>query len=175
MKEAYPQKAVFFDRDGTLIVNVPYNGDPEKVTLMPGAVEACRMLHEAGFCLFIISNQSGVGRGLITEEQVTLVNERTLDLLGRELFTAVYYCLDDPNRPISGCRKPSPIMLLTAHKEYGIDLQASFMVGDKEEDVQAGRAAGCRTVRLIQDDGESAADFTASNLSEAVQWILSIG
>lgn len=168
-------KAVFFDRDGTLIVNVPYNGDPEKVTLMPGAVECCRRLHAAGFALFIISNQSGVGRGLITEEQVSLVNERTLDLLGRELFTAVYYCLDDPNRPISGCRKPSPHMLLAARKEYGVDLGASFMVGDKEEDVLAGRAAGCRTVRLLQEAGTSAADCVAASLSEAVEWILSAG
>lgn len=165
-------RAIFFDRDDTLIVDVPYNGDPEYVELMPGAREACRLLFDLGYKLIIISNQSGVGRGMITPEQVQAVNERILELLGKELFTAVYCCYDAPDQPNS-CRKPSPHMLLQAQKEHQLDLGRSFMIGDKTDDVLAGRNAGCRTVWLNPKGRPPTvpADFTASDLRQAALWI----
>ncbi len=167
------KRAVFFDRDDTLVVNVPYNGDPDKVQLLPGAAEACRRLRELGFRLFIISNQSGVGRGIITVEQVAAVNRRLLSLLGKELFDDIYCCYDDPAQPVEKCRKPSPAMLLKAARDHHLDLPSSFMIGDREEDVLAGRAAGCRTIRLFhqQEAPQTSADFAARSLTEAADWI----
>jgi D-glycero-D-manno-heptose 1,7-bisphosphate phosphatase len=142
------KKAVFFDRDDTLIYDVPYNGDPDRVELMPGALEACRLLKQNGFELFIISNQSGVGRGRITAEQVNVVNERVLQLFGEHLFTDIYCCYDTPEDPLD-CRKPSPKMILQAAERYDIDLSQSFMVGDKKSDIDAGRNAGCRSILFL--------------------------
>jgi D-glycero-D-manno-heptose 1,7-bisphosphate phosphatase len=168
-------KAVFFDRDDTLIIDVPYNGEPERVELMPGALEACRRLRQLGYQLFMVSNQSGVGRGLITEEQVHAVNARVLELLGKELFTDVYCCFEAPDTPLTNCRKPSPYMLLKAKAEHDLDLFLSFMIGDKADDIVAGKSAGCRTIWLNSKGDlhlkNITADFIATNLLEAVEWI----
>jgi len=168
-------KAVFFDRDDTLIRDVPYNGDPDSVVLLPGARAACRALKSLAFQLFIISNQSGVGRSLISKEQVQAVNQRTLDLLGGSLFTDVYCCFDLPEILGETCRKPSPLMLFQAAKEHNIDLEKSILIGDKLSDVKAGKSAGCFTIYLnTRDDSDSLAaaqgeaDCVANNLAEAV-------
>jgi D-glycero-D-manno-heptose 1,7-bisphosphate phosphatase len=175
----HTKAAVFFDRDDTLIEDVPYLGDPARVKLMPECRESLRALHEAGFVLFIASNQSGVGRGLITREQVAAVNAEVLRQTGDVPFGGVYCCYDDPDKPQEGCRKPSPAMLLRARDEHGLDLARSFMVGDRLRDVQAGRNAGCRTAyySLVRhaDDVAAAtalADFTSPSLVEIARWIL---
>jgi D-glycero-D-manno-heptose 1,7-bisphosphate phosphatase len=168
-------RAVFFDRDDTLITDVPYNGVPERVELMPGARKACRFLRRLDYQLFMISNQSGVGRGLITEAQVHAVNARVLELLGKELFADVYCCFEAPDNPLTNCRKPSPFMLLKAKAERDLFLPDSFMIGDKEDDIAAGKNAGCRTIWLDSRGGpilkNITADFVAHNLLEAAAWI----
>lgn len=171
-------KAIFFDRDDTLIKDVPYNGDPGSVILMPGARSACRTLKTLAFQLFIISNQSGVGRGLISREQVQAVNRRMIELLGDSLISDVYCCFDPPGAAEESCRKPSPKMILQAAKAYSIDLGNSIVIGDKLSDVRAGKSAGCFALYLnSRDDSDSLAaarkeaDYVANTLHNAVDWI----
>jgi len=168
-------KAVFLDRDDTLIIDVPYNGDPDKVVLMPGARAACELLRQLDFLLVVVTNQSGVGRGKITIEDVSAVNERMLELLGQNLFSAIYCCYDDPHSPRDHCRKPSPRMLHLASQDLAIDLSKSFMIGDKVDDILAGKSAGCRTVllnnKVIPHPSHSEADFCAKTIVEAAEWI----
>lgn len=139
--------AVFLDRDGTLIEDVGYPRDPEAVRLLAGAPEALAALRRAGFALVVVSNQSGIGRGLVSREEADAVHARfvaELRACGVELDD-VRYC---PHAPEDGCacRKPAAGLLLDSAHELGLDLGRSFMVGDKPADVEAGRTAGCRTV-----------------------------
>jgi len=172
--------AVFFDRDDTLIRNVPYNGDPGRVELLPGARAALHDLQQAGFNLFIISNQSGVGRGLITPEDVEAVNREMVRQLGADFFDGIYLCFAAPDQPDNNCRKPNPGMVWQARDDHDLDLERSFFIGDKLIDIQCGRNAGCHSVLLYnpQDDPErrasalAAADFAASTLPEAARWII---
>lgn len=140
---AGPRRALFVDRDGTLIVDVGYPRDPARVEPLPGAIDALRELG-AHFAVVIISNQSGIGRGLITEAEARAVHDRVVELFGRAGvgFAAAYYC---PHAPDAGCpcRKPAPGLLLDATRDLGLDLARSIMIGDKPSDVAAGRAAGC--------------------------------
>jgi D-glycero-D-manno-heptose 1,7-bisphosphate phosphatase len=168
-------KAVFFDRDDTLIRDVPYNGDPALVELMPGAQKLCLELAKLGYLLIIISNQSGVGRGYITEQQVHKVNNRVLKIIGEKLFTDVYCCFDMPDAPVAGCRKPSSKMILQASKDYNIDLSKSFLVGDKLSDVRAAKRAGCVAIYYNSRSNAadlilaaSEADFVINNLLDAL-------
>lgn len=169
------RRAVFLDRDDTLIPDVPYLGDPAKVTLLPGAREALLRLKQTGFLLIMVSNQSGIARGLITHDQVRAVNAEVARRLLPSALDAIYYSPDGPDEP-SETRKPAPGLLLQAAKEHGIDLARSFMVGDKASDVACGRTAGCRTVRIAKTPPPTAADptadFTAPDLAAAVDWIL---
>jgi D-glycero-D-manno-heptose 1,7-bisphosphate phosphatase len=146
------RRALFVDRDGTLIVDVGYPRDPAGVEPLPGAISALREL-QAHFALVIISNQSGIGRGLITEAEARAVHDRVVDVFGRAGvgFAGAYYC---PHAPDAGCpcRKPAPGLLLDAARELALDLASSVMVGDKGSDVLAGRAAGCtHTIRFGPD------------------------
>jgi histidinol-phosphate phosphatase family protein len=142
-------RAVFLDRDGTLIDDVGYIADPEDVRLVPGAAEALRALRDAGFRLVVVSNQSGLGRGLITQEQADAVHHRFVEELGRAgaQIDAAYYCPHTPEERCA-CRKPLPGLLLDAARELGLDLERSFMVGNSDVDVAAGEAAGARAILL---------------------------
>jgi D-glycero-D-manno-heptose 1,7-bisphosphate phosphatase len=147
-----PRRALLLDRDGTLIGDVGYPRDPARVEPLPGALEALRAL-QADFALVIVSNQSGIGRGLISEAEALAVHDRMIELFGRGgvRFTGAYYC---PHAPDAGCacRKPAPGLLLDAARELGLDLAGSIMIGDKPSDIVAGLAAGCQyTVRLGPD------------------------
>lgn len=137
------RRALFLDRDGTLIVDVGYPRDPALVEPLPGAVEALRDL-QRDWLLVIVSNQSGIARGLITPDEARAVHERVVELFaaGGVTFAGAYYC---PHGPDHGCRcrKPAPGMLLDAARELDIELAASVMIGDKPSDVECGRAAGC--------------------------------
>jgi D-glycero-D-manno-heptose 1,7-bisphosphate phosphatase len=167
-------RAVFFDRDDTLIRNIPYLNDPARVELMPGARPALLDLQQAGLLLFIVSNQSGIGRGLCTLEQVHAVNAEMCRQLAPVTFTAIYFSPHVPGEP-SDTRKPAPGLLLQAREAYGLDLARSFFVGDKELDVMCGRNAGTRTVWLAHDPDQVPRpnpDFTATSLAEAAAWIL---
>ncbi|MDR1304745.1 MAG: HAD-IIIA family hydrolase [Verrucomicrobiales bacterium] len=176
------KRAIFFDRDDTLIKNVPYLGDPAQVVLMPRVRESLPRLSAAGFMLFLVSNQSGVGRGLITREQVAAVNEEMFRQLGGDFFAGVYMCYAAPGQPdAAGERKPAPGLLFKARDEHGLDLTNSVFVGDRLSDVQCGHNAGCRSVLLLHDTEDTAADrqrargvadFIAEDFAVAVEWIL---
>ncbi len=155
--------AVFLDRDNTLIEDPGYIDHPDKVRLLPGAAAAVRRLREAGYRVVVVSNQSGVARGLFSEAQLASIHARLGELLAGEgtRLDAIYYCpyLDGPDavveryRRTSELRKPSPGMLLQAAADLAIDLRRSWMVGDGQRDIEAGRRAGCRTV-LIESGGQ---------------------
>jgi len=166
--------AVFFDRDGTLMEEVKYCGDPAKVKAYPGVSAALHSLKRAGYLNVIVSNQSGIGRGLFTEEQYYAVQQELLRQAGADLIDASYFCADAPGVP-STRRKPAPGMLLEAAAEFGIDLGASYVVGDKDSDIECGRRAGAGAILVLTGYGgaqTSVADFTAPDVSAAAAWIL---
>lgn len=178
------QPAVFLDRDDTLMPNVPYCGDPAQVEVFPEAPEALRRLREAGFQLIMVSNQSGVGRGYTTEEQVAAVNAELHRQLGLEL-DGIYLCYEDPNNaetiPANGVseRKPSPVLVHRAAAEMDLELTQSFFVGDRLADVRCGRNAGIPSVMLTTnpddkrfEEAKAEADVVVPGIAEAVDWIL---
>lgn len=164
-------KAVFLDRDGTLIRDGGYICDFKQVEVFPFAAAAVRRLNRAGFLVIVASNQSAVARGLCSEEQVqALHRELKAHFAGQgAVIDAFYYCpfLADGRvqayRRESPLRKPAPGMLLQAAGDFGIDLASSFMVGDKADDIEAGRRAGCRTVLVRTGEGR----MSESRLAEA--------
>jgi D-glycero-D-manno-heptose 1,7-bisphosphate phosphatase len=165
---------VFWDRDGTLMEEVHYCGDPAKVKVYPKVPEALRALKQAGFLNFIVSNQSGIARGLITEAQYHAVQRELLRQIGEDLIDASYFCPDAPDVP-SQRRKPQPGMLLEASAEFGIDLSASYMVGDKAADIECGRQVGAGAILVLTGYGlqqTCAPDFTAADAAAAAHWIL---
>ncbi|HEX2267435.1 MAG TPA: HAD family hydrolase [Actinomycetota bacterium] len=182
------QPAVFLDKDGTLVENVPYSADPVKMRLCPGAAEGIRMLGEAGFRLFVVSNQSGVARGHFGEHELVGVEARLRTLMGQAgvKLDAFYYCPHHPEGSVAeyslacDCRKPEPGMILNAGRDHAIDLAGSWLIGDILDDVEAGRRAGCRTI-LIDNGHETewrtspdrTPDHVAANLIEAAEIILS--
>jgi histidinol-phosphate phosphatase family protein len=165
--------AVLFDRDGTLVVDVPYNGDPARVEPMPGAREALRRLRAAGVPTAVISNQSGVARGLITPDQVSAVNARLEALLGP--LGPVELCPHGPDDGC-GCRKPAPGLVLRAAARLGVDPARVAVVGDIGADVEAARAAGARGVLVptarTRAEEVAAAREVAPDLSKAVDLLL---
>ena len=173
------KRAVFLDRDGTLIEDMGYLKNPDGVRLLPGCGVALAALQRNGFLLVLVSNQSGIGRGWLTRDEVERVHERVVSLLAEHgaRFDAVYYC---PHGPEEGCacRKPAPGMLLQAARELEIDLRTSFLVGDKPSDIEAGHRAGCRTVLLGVDPKFPPTVFrvrphyTARDWQEVLQYIL---
>lgn len=166
------RSALFLDRDGTLIYDRGYLADPDGVELLPGTVEALALLRNKNLALVVITNQSGIGRGLFSLNAMLAVNKRLANLLREHTITfdALYYC---PHAPAEGCecRKPSPGMLHRAAHDLGLDLQQSFMVGDKLDDVIAGKAAGCRGI-LLSASPQKQADFVAENLVVAANWVV---
>jgi len=167
-------RAVFLDRDGTLMEEVEYCDDPARVRVYPGAPEALRKIKEAGWRTFIVTNQSGIGRGWMTEAQYRAVQEELLRQLGAGTVDAVYFCPDAPGTP-SVRRKPAPGMVLEAAAEYDIDLAHSFFIGDKISDIECGRRAGSRTILVLTGYGAQQRcqpDFIAQDLAQAVAFVL---
>jgi histidinol-phosphate phosphatase family protein len=143
--------------------------------MLPGVPEAINLLNRAGFLVIVVSNQRSVGKGLITDAELSSIHGRMCTELARAGATihGVYYC---PHKlePPCGCRKPKPGMLLQAARTHDIDLGASWMIGDSDTDVEAGKAAGCRTVRVLRsyETGNHTADRVARSLLEATYQIL---
>ncbi|HEY1883382.1 MAG TPA: HAD family hydrolase [Candidatus Cybelea sp.] len=137
--------AVLFDRDETIVVDVPFNGDPERVEPAPEARALLDRLRAAGLPLAVVSNQSGVGRGLLTSEAVDAVNRRVNELLGP--FAGFFVC---PHAPEDGCdcRKPKPKLILDAARALGVDPACCVVVGDRASDVEAARSAGAIALRV---------------------------
>jgi D-glycero-D-manno-heptose 1,7-bisphosphate phosphatase len=185
-KQARSSWAVFVDRDGTIIEELGYLSDPDKVRLMPDAAASISKLNRKGIPVVIISNQAGVARGLFTQDDLERVNERVLALLAsRDAHVdAAYYCPHHPDFDVDcACRKPRPGLLLKAASDMGIDLSRSFMVGDRLIDMQAGKSAGTSTVFLRTGYGRKeleesrtevakTADRVCDDLAQAVDWIL---
>jgi len=165
--------AVLLDRDGTLVVDVPYNGEPERVAAMAGARAALDRLRAAGIPLAVVSNQSGIARGLLTAAQVEAVNRRVEELLGP--LGPFLYC---PHGPDDGCdcRKPAPGLLLAAARALDVEPQRCALIGDIGADVEAARAAGARAVlvptpRTLPQEVAIAPEV-ATDLAEAVARLL---
>jgi D-glycero-D-manno-heptose 1,7-bisphosphate phosphatase len=168
------RRAVFFDRDGTLMEDTHYCADPALVKVFPGVPEALRSLKDAGFAIFVITNQSGIGRGLISEAQYHAVEEEFLRQAGRDWIDGSYYCPDVPGIP-SACRKPEPGMVLEAAAAHRIDLAASYFVGDKSIDIECGQRAGTRTVLVLTGYGSEqgcTADLICRDAVEAAEKII---
>ena len=171
--ESWP--AVFFDRDGTLMRDVDYCGDPGKVEVYPEAAEALRRLKEKGYKLVIITNQSGIGRGYFTEDDYRAVEAEFRRQLGEGLIDASYHC---PELPTSTSirRKPGPGMVFEAQREHHLDLRRSFFVGDKASDIGCGQNAGVRTI-LVQTgygagENNCRPDWIARDIAHAAEIIL---
>ena len=182
-------RAVFLDRDGTINVEVNHLDDESKLALIEGAAEGIALLRAAGFKVVIVTNQSVITRGRITEaklRQIHLALAEALSANGAR-SDAIYFC---PHHPKEGggdytlsceCRKPRPGMLLQASRELEIDLRRSYMVGDKLSDLEAGRAAGCREILVrtgygdrsetLLDGSVPRPDYVADDLLEAARWI----
>jgi D-glycero-D-manno-heptose 1,7-bisphosphate phosphatase len=178
-----PRRAVFLDRDGTLNEDPGYLGDPEKVELYPNTGETLSLLkNDLNFSLIVISNQSGIGRGLITREKVDAVNSKVNELL-RQFnveIDAFYYCPYHPDYNTSEectCRKPSPEMVLKAAKDFNIDLKDSYLIGDAVSDIECGINSGVKTILVKTGYGKESfytlqklnkiPTFVAENISEA--------
>jgi histidinol-phosphate phosphatase family protein len=179
--------AVFLDRDGTLIEEKNYLARPEQVRVLPGVPEALVMLRSAGFACVVVTNQSGVGRGLFTEQDLHTVNEEMVRQLRQAGATidGLYYCCIAPRIKDKTIiehthRKPGPGMLLQAVHELGLDLSRSWMVGDSASDILAGRHAGCRANILLRTGHDILSslaclgdnDVVLDDLLAAAQWII---
>jgi D-glycero-D-manno-heptose 1,7-bisphosphate phosphatase len=159
------RRALLVDRDGTVIVNEPYNADPLRVRLEPEVGSALLAVRDAGAAVVVVSNQSAVARGLCSQADVEATNDRVRELLGREGagLDAIYYCPHHPEfDPPCSCRKPEPGLLVQAASDLGLDLAGSFTVGDAERDWEAGRRAGTRVLGYRGLSAEPAAGDDAS-------------
>lgn len=151
--------AIFLDKDGTLIENVPYNVDPAQMRLCAGVAAGVQQLQAAGFALVVVTNQSGVARGYFTETAIAPMERHLRQLLAVPI-AGFYYCPHHPLGTVAdyakpcGCRKPAPGMLLQAAQELGLDLHRSWLIGDILNDIEAGRRVGCCTV-LINNGNET--------------------
>jgi len=176
--------AIFLDRDGTIIRDCDYLSDPDAVAFLPGAAEALRRFQEMGFRLFILTNQSGIGRGYFTEDDMHAVHARLTERLTAEGIRVekIYACPHAPDAAGCTCRKPATGMIEQATTEFDLDLSASYVVGDKQSDVELARAAGCvpvlvRTGYGRQNEENLAAGLKGTvvcdDLAGAVRYILS--
>jgi D-glycero-D-manno-heptose 1,7-bisphosphate phosphatase len=190
------RRAAFLDRDGVVneLVRDPLSGlpesplDPADVALIPGAASSLRRLQAAGYLLVAVSNQPAAAKGVVALERLLAVQERVLQLLTHEgvALDAMRCCFHHPEaklpdlRETCGCRKPAPGMLLGAAAEFGIDLGASWMIGDTDVDVEAGISAGCRTVLITapgsvhKRSGAGRADLEVADITAAVDAILGL-
>ena len=170
-------RAVFLDRDGVLNHAFVREGKPYPPTnlgeleILPGVVEACEALHKAGFLLIVVTNQPDVAQGTLRREVVDAINQAISDQLPLDDIRVCYHN-DTDHCP---CRKPKPGLLLAAARDWEIDLSASFMVGDRWKDIEAGRRAGCKTIFVDNKYSEKeplCPDHRVGSLIEAVHWIL---
>ncbi|OCA90762.1 D-glycero-beta-D-manno-heptose-1,7-bisphosphate 7-phosphatase [Bacillus sp. FJAT-27225] len=171
------KKAVFLDRDGVLnevlTKRVKFVNTPKQLFMLEGAADAVAELTKAGYPVFIVTNQGGIGLGFMTEHKLQKVHQRLIELIKEKggMITDIAYC---PHKPTEGClcRKPKPGMLEHLAKKHQLDLPGSVMVGDHERDIESGKAAGCKTVFI--GEGETTADESAPTLYSAIQPILDL-
>lgn len=164
-------QAVLFDRDGTLIVDVPYNGDPDRVVPMPGAAEALERVRAAGLATAVVSNQSGIARGIVSPDDVHAVHARMEELLGP--LGPLEFC---PHLGGCDCRKPAPGLIERAAKRLGVEPSACAVIGDIGSDVDAALAAGARAILVptprTRAEEIEAAPERAEDLADAIDRVL---
>lgn len=173
------RRAVFLDRDGTLIEDVDYLTAPAQLRILPGVPAALRQLREAGFLLLVVTNQSAVARGMLSEEELAAIHAELNRRLAAEgaAVDAFYYCPHLPDGVVGryaracDCRKPAPGLLRRAAQEWGVDAARSYAVGDSARDVEAGRRAGCYSI-LVGAADAGGADARAADLAAAAAIIL---
>lgn len=163
------QKAIFLDRDGTINKYVGFLRNIDQFELLPGVAEAIKKINESGFLAIVITNQPVIARGEVTVDQLQLIHNKMETLLGAEgaYLDAIYYCPHHPHKGYEGeipelkidceCRKPKPGMLIKAAEDFNIDLGQSWMIGDGENDVKAGIAAGCKTIQIMKSVSKNGA------------------
>jgi D-glycero-D-manno-heptose 1,7-bisphosphate phosphatase len=181
-------RAVFLDRDGVINQEAPdgqYVTRWEDFHLLPGVIEGIAQLNRAGLRAIVVTNQRCVAKGLLTEAELEKLHRQMCEHLARAgaKIDAIYYCPHELE-PACDCRKPAPGMLLEAARSHGLDLAASWMIGDSDSDIQAGKNAGCRTARLrrkkqtgndAEDSPKGDADIMAASFLDAIQQILQLG
>lgn len=183
-------RAVFLDRDGVINKNVYYQHtgvweaplSPDHFEIAEGALDVLRSLQSAGFLLFVVSNQPNIAKGKATIETLNAIHQRLLAALDQAhvRISDFYYCYHHPEGIVPAfaiscdCRKPSPHFLLKAARDYNIDLAQSWIVGDRETDIECGHAAGTRTIRIIDElgNGSDHSDYNTPGLSAAAEIIL---
>jgi D-glycero-D-manno-heptose 1,7-bisphosphate phosphatase len=187
-------KAVFLDRDGTVNEEVGYLTDLSKLRLIPGAGAAIKRLNHAGYKVILVTNQSGVARGYFPESLVHEAHTYLANMLREEgaVLDGIYYC---PHHPTAGnsnytmacdCRKPGTGLIDQARRDFDIDINHSFMVGDKWTDIELAQRAGVRAILVTSGFAPDAPgnkrpnhvvapDYTAHSITEAVEWIISLG
>lgn len=171
---------VLLDRDGVLNEDLDYVGDPSRLRVIPGAGRALAEMKARGLATAVVSSQSGVARGLFTEQDVDRTNEALSRLLAAEGAApdAYYYCPHHPEGAVAAyaiacdCRKPAPGLIERAIEELGLDRTRAVMVGNEPRDIECGRAAGVATVAVGPDAVSLGADHAAASLADAVDWIL---
>jgi D-glycero-D-manno-heptose 1,7-bisphosphate phosphatase len=167
-------KVVILDRDGTIVVDKQYLSNPADLQLLPGAAEGLRWWSEHGYRLVVITNQSGVGRGMFSLERLNEVHGRFREIIGEvgARIDQIYYCPHTPEADCA-CRKPRVQLLVRAASELGFDASRAIVVGDKSSDVEFGRRVGATTVLIASKvpvtDGQSAPDHVAVDLAEAAR------
>ena len=171
MQYSIMNRAVFLDRDGTIAKDVHYCRRPEDFILFANAAGVIKLLNNSGFKVIIITNQSGIAKGYLSEETLGEIHKKMKEELADEgaHIDGIYYCPHHPDDNC-GCRKPRPSLILQAAGDFDIDLKHSFMVGDRQKDIELGKAVGCRTILvgtlpLIHSEG-AAPDAIASDLAE---------
>jgi D-glycero-D-manno-heptose 1,7-bisphosphate phosphatase len=169
-------RAAFLDRDGVINRKPPegeYITRGEEMQILPGVSEAIVRLNEAGFRVIVVTNQRCVAKGLITTAELEVLHQQLREALAGATIDAIYYCPHEMQPPCL-CRKPQPGMLLDAARAHNIDLAASWMIGDSDIDIEAGRRAGCKTARLVDSDerANGNSDVAAPSLREAIDQIL---
>ncbi|MBU1298681.1 MAG: D-glycero-beta-D-manno-heptose 1,7-bisphosphate 7-phosphatase [Bacteroidetes bacterium] len=180
---------IFLDRDGTINEELEFISDPENVVLIPGSVDAIREANQLGLKVFVITNQSGIARGLIKEEDLVRVHNKLVKLLNAENahLDAIYFCPHHPDygeppyRTLCDCRKPNTGMLKQAEAEFNIDLKKSFIIGDRIIDIQTAHAAGAKSILVLTGYGKNQieivksqniyVDYIAENLHDAMQFV----
>jgi D-glycero-D-manno-heptose 1,7-bisphosphate phosphatase len=174
------ERVVILDRDGTMVVDRNYLSDPDGLSFLPGAAAGLRSMHSQGFRLIVITNQSGVGRGMFSMESLQQMNTRLMAMVDQSgaRLERIYYC---PHRPEDHCecRKPGTKLMMDAASDLGFEPRRAIVIGDKASDVEFGRSAGATTM-LIAEDAAAAqvraarADYVVRDLSEAAMILKSL-
>ncbi len=165
-------KAVFLDRDGTIIKNVPYLNNPDEIEFLTGVIEGLKILVNNGFSLFVVTNQSGVSRGFIKIQKLEEIHTKIKNILRENGIDIkeIVYCPHHPDDNCN-CRKPKTGMIDNILKKYKIDLRNSYLIGDKDEDIILAKNTGIKSIS-VSNEIKTSPDFKAKNFKEAVSWII---